>query len=67
MGSRGSERYRWPADASDGSRERRYIPTERSITADLHLGHTNIFTYSGRPFRDAEEMDASMVERWNGG
>ncbi len=31
---------------------------DRWITADLHLGHTNIITYSGRPFRDADEMDA---------
>jgi calcineurin-like phosphoesterase family protein len=38
---------------------------ERWITADLHLGHTNIITYSGRPFRDADEMDDSIVERWN--
>ena len=39
---------------------------ERWVTADLHLGHTNIIiTYSGRPFRDADEMDDSIVERWN--
>ena len=38
---------------------------ERWITADLHLGHTNIITYSGRPFRDSDEMDESIVERWN--
>ena len=38
---------------------------ERWITADLHLGHANIIIYSGRPFRDADEMDESIVERWN--
>jgi calcineurin-like phosphoesterase family protein len=38
---------------------------EHWITADLHLGHTNIITYSGRPFRDADEMNECIVERWN--
>jgi calcineurin-like phosphoesterase family protein len=38
---------------------------ERWITADLHLGHANIITYSGRPFRGADEMDECIVERWN--
>jgi calcineurin-like phosphoesterase family protein len=38
---------------------------ERWITADLHLGHANIITYSGRPFRDADEMNEYIVDRWN--
>ncbi len=37
----------------------------RFFTADLHLGHRNIIEYSGRPFRDADEMNAALVERWN--
>ena len=37
----------------------------RYFTADLHLGHRNIIDYSGRPFRDAEEMNDALVERWN--
>jgi calcineurin-like phosphoesterase family protein len=35
------------------------------VTADHHFGHTNIIAYEGRPFADAGEMDAAMVERWN--
>ena len=37
----------------------------RYFTADLHLGHRNIIDYSGRPFRDVEQMDEVLVERWN--
>jgi calcineurin-like phosphoesterase family protein len=37
----------------------------RYFTADLHLGHSNIIEYSGRPFRDAAQMNAELVERWN--
>lgn len=37
----------------------------RYFTADLHLGHRNIIDYSGRPFRDAEQMNGALVERWN--
>lgn len=35
------------------------------FTADLHLGHNNIIRYSGRPFRDVEEMDAALIRAWN--
>jgi calcineurin-like phosphoesterase family protein len=37
----------------------------RFFTADLHFGHRNIIDYSGRPFRDADEMDSALVDRWN--
>lgn len=37
----------------------------RFFTADLHLGHHNIIDYCGRPFRDADEMNAALIERWN--
>ncbi|HZJ06438.1 MAG TPA: hypothetical protein VFD59_13325 [Nocardioidaceae bacterium] len=37
----------------------------RYFTADLHLGHRNIIDYSGRPFRDADQMDGALIERWN--
>ena len=37
----------------------------RYFTADLHLGHRNIIDYSGRPFRDVEQMDEALVEGWN--
>lgn len=35
------------------------------FTADLHLGHTNIIRYCDRPFRDVDEMDRALVDRWN--
>jgi len=37
----------------------------RFFTADLHFGHRNIIDYCRRPFRDADEMDAALVNRWN--
>jgi calcineurin-like phosphoesterase family protein len=37
----------------------------RFFTADLHLGHHNIIKYCARPFGDADEMDATLIERWN--
>jgi calcineurin-like phosphoesterase family protein len=37
----------------------------RFFTADLHLGHGNIIAYCGRPFLDADEMNAALVNRWN--
>jgi calcineurin-like phosphoesterase family protein/RNAse (barnase) inhibitor barstar len=35
------------------------------FTSDLHFGHANIIEYSGRPFTDAEQMNQSLIERWN--
>lgn len=35
------------------------------FTSDTHFAHANIIQYCGRPFRDVEEMNAVMVERWN--
>jgi calcineurin-like phosphoesterase family protein len=37
----------------------------RYFTADLHLGHRNIISYCGRPFRDVDDMNAGLVDRWN--
>jgi calcineurin-like phosphoesterase family protein len=34
-------------------------------TADHHFGHENIIRLCDRPFADAEEMDAALVEEWN--
>lgn len=35
------------------------------FTSDLHFGHANIIQYSGRPFTDVEQMNWSLIERWN--
>lgn len=39
--------------------------TVKRYIADLHFGHTSIIHNCRRPFRDAAEMDAEMVRRWN--
>lgn len=33
--------------------------------SDLHIGHENVIRHDGRPFRDADEMAAAILERWN--
>ena len=35
------------------------------FTSDLHLFHHNVIKYAGRPFRNIEEMHATIVKRWN--
>ncbi|HEX8803656.1 MAG TPA: hypothetical protein VF743_05670 [Acidimicrobiales bacterium] len=37
----------------------------RWYTADLHLGHTNILRYCGRPFRDIDAMNEALIAGWN--
>ena len=35
------------------------------VTSDLHLGHHNVITYSGRPFYYCLEMDETLIHKWN--
>jgi calcineurin-like phosphoesterase family protein len=35
------------------------------LTADTHFGHENIVRLCGRPFSSVDEMNSTIVERWN--
>lgn len=34
--------------------------------ADTHFGHRNVLKYDPRPFADLEEMEAALIQNWNG-
>lgn len=37
----------------------------RWFSSDLHLGHDNIRKYCERPFKDVDEMNQAIIDRWN--
>lgn len=38
---------------------------DKWLTADTHFNHGNIIKHANRPFSSIEEMNETMVERWN--
>ena len=35
------------------------------VTADTHLGHESILKHCNRPFKNVQEMDDFIIEKWN--
>jgi calcineurin-like phosphoesterase family protein len=43
----------------------RYEKQNIFFISDLHVGHTNVIGFDGRPFKDTDEMHLEMIKRWN--
>ena len=37
----------------------------RWVIADLHFNHTNVIKYDNAPFESVEEMNETIIKRWN--
>lgn len=35
------------------------------ITSDTHFGHASAIRFDNRPFKDVDEMDFALIDRWN--
>lgn len=43
----------------------RQVKTKTWFSADLHLGHHQIIDYCNRPFATVEQMNETIIARWN--
>ena len=41
-----------------------FKPEEVWFTSDTHFGYENIIRFCGRPFKNAKEMNAELIRRW---
>jgi calcineurin-like phosphoesterase family protein len=35
------------------------------FTSDFHVGHSNVIRFDERPFKDINEMNQSLIDKWN--
>jgi len=42
-----------------------FPPENLWFTSDTHFGHENIIRFCNRPFKNAAEMNAELIRRWN--
>ena len=35
------------------------------FTSDLHLSHRSVIDFENRPFKNIEEMDSAIIQKWN--
>ena len=40
-------------------------PRRGSLRTPINLGHANILTYCNRPFKNVDDMNQQIIERWN--
>ena len=47
--------------------EKSHINKEHKVffTSDLHIGHSRIIDFTGRPYNDVKEMNDALIGNWN--